>query len=134
MPRSALVAITSQEYLLPDEQLVERGAPNWINCELCKCRGTRWQARFVVAEDEAGGGASPESPELVLLCADCSALAEGAIDASEWKRRKGRPNNEVHTREWATSDSPVFDSEDPIIPKVDCSKTVTSERPLVEVT
>jgi hypothetical protein len=73
---------------LPEEQLVERGVPNWINCELCKCQGTHWQARFVVAEDETSGRASPELPELVLLCADCSAVAEGLIDPSEWKRRK----------------------------------------------
>jgi len=73
---------------LPEEHLVERGAPNWINCELCKCQGTHWQARFVIAEDETAGRASPELPELVLLCADCSAVAEGAIDPSEWKRRK----------------------------------------------
>ena len=37
---------------MPEEQLVERGAPNWINCELCKRRGTYRQARFVIAEDE----------------------------------------------------------------------------------
>ena len=73
---------------MPEEQLVGRGAPNWINCELCKCQGTHWQARFVIAEDETAGSASPELPELVLLCADCSAVAEGAIDPSEWKRRK----------------------------------------------
>ena len=77
-----------KEYFLPAEQLVERGAPNWINCELCKCQGTHWQARFVIAEDETAGRASPELPELVLLCADCSAVAEGAIDPAEWKRRK----------------------------------------------
>jgi hypothetical protein len=79
---------------LPAERLVERGAPNWINCELCKCQGIHWQARFVIAEDETAGRASPELPELVLLCSDCSAVAEGAIDASEWKRRKVQSNRE----------------------------------------
>ncbi len=97
------------------EQLVERGAPNWINCELCKCQGTHWQARFVIAEDETAGRASPELPELVLLCSDCSAVAEGAIDASEWKRRKVQSNREGHTRESAIAkrDDPVFESGDP---------------------
>jgi hypothetical protein len=76
---------------LPEEQLVERDAPNWINCELCKCQGTNWQARFVIAEDETAGGASPELPELVLLCVVCLAVAEGAIDPAEWKRRKVSP-------------------------------------------
>ena len=74
---------------MPEEQLVALGPPNWINCELCKCQGTHGQARFVIAEDQTAGIASPELPELVLLCADCSAVAEGAIDPSEWKRRKG---------------------------------------------
>jgi hypothetical protein len=77
-----------EEYPLVEEQLVGRGAPSWINCELCKCQRTHWQARFVIAEDQTAGRASPELAELVLLCADCSAVAEGAIDASEWKRRK----------------------------------------------
>ena len=78
---------------MPAEQLVERGAPNWINCEFCKCQGIHSRARLVIA-DETATRASPELPELVLLCADCSAVAEGAIDASEWKRRKFRPNVE----------------------------------------
>ena len=110
---------------MPEEQLVERGAPNWINCELCKCRGTHWQARFVIAEDETAGRASPELPELVLLCADCSAVAKGAIDASEWKRRKLSPNSDAHLREWATTkrDDRAFDRGDP-----DISKEITQRQ------
>jgi hypothetical protein len=118
---------------LSEEQLVERGAPNWINCELCKCQGTHWQARFVIAEDETVGRASPELPELVLLCSDCSAVAEGAIEASEWKRRKSSGRTVTGTpASWVTvkREDPVFDSEDPSISKADHSKTVTSERPL----
>ena len=71
-----------------EKQLVERGAPNWINCELCNAQGVHWQARFVIAENEAVERASFDLPELVLLCGDCSAVAKGEIDESEWKRRK----------------------------------------------
>ena len=88
---------------MPEEQLVERGAPNWINCELCKCQGTHRQARFVIAEDETAGRASPELPELVLLCADCSAVAEGAIDPSEWKRRQSFGRIVRYAHPWATA-------------------------------
>ena len=67
------------------------GAPNWVICELCKCEGLlHRRTRFVIAENEVVERASPEFPELVLLCGDCSAVARGEIDASEWKRRKLR--------------------------------------------
>jgi hypothetical protein len=114
---------------LPAGQLVERRAPSWVNCELCKCQGIHSRARFVIAEDETAMRASPELPELMLLCADCSAVAEGAIDASEWKRRKIRPNSERHTHESAIADDPVPDGEDPGTAKINYPKTLTSERP-----
>jgi hypothetical protein len=75
-----------------EKQPVGRGAPNWIICELCKAQGVHWRARFVIAENETVERASFELPELVLLCGDCSAVARGEIDESEWKRRKLLPN------------------------------------------
>jgi hypothetical protein len=42
---------------------------------------------FVVGEDEAHNGGTAESGALALLCTDCSALASGAIDPLEWRRR-----------------------------------------------
>ena len=67
------------------------GAPNWIICELCRGEGLlHRQTHFAIAENETVERASPELPELILLCGDCSAVARGEIDASEWKRRKLR--------------------------------------------
>ena len=65
------------------------GAPNWIICELCKIEGLHSQPRFVIAENDTVEK-SLEFAELVLLCEDCSAVAKGEIDASEWKSRKLR--------------------------------------------
>jgi hypothetical protein len=74
-----------------EKYLAGLGAPNWVICEVCKGEGPlHRQARFVIAENEPIERASPELPELVLLCGDCSAVANGEIDASEWKRRKVR--------------------------------------------
>ncbi len=70
------------------KRLSYRRAPDWVQCELCQRKGPHLPARFVVAvDDEEGEQAPSESNTLVLLCIDCSALAEGAIDADEWKRR-----------------------------------------------
>ena len=67
------------------------GAPNWVICEVCKGESPlRRRARFVITENESVDRASPEISELVLLCGDCSAVASGEIDVSEWKRRKVR--------------------------------------------
>lgn len=63
-------------------------APHWVQCELCERKGPSLPARFVVAvDDEEPRKTPPESNTLVLLCVDCSALVEGAIDAAEWRRR-----------------------------------------------
>jgi len=63
-------------------------APDWIKCELCQRNGEHLPARFVVAvDDEADRPPPTDSKTLRLLCVDCSALVEGAIDAAEWKRR-----------------------------------------------
>ena len=63
-------------------------APEWVQCELCQRNGERLPARFVIAVDDESDPPSPlESKTLRLLCLDCSALVEGAIDAAEWKRR-----------------------------------------------
>ena len=63
-------------------------APDWVQCELCQRNGEHLPARFVVAVDDESDRPPPiESRTLRLLCIDCSALVEGAIDAAEWKRR-----------------------------------------------
>jgi hypothetical protein len=63
-------------------------APDWVQCELCQRAGEHLPARFVVAVDDESDRPPPvESKTLRLLCIDCSALVEGAIDATEWKRR-----------------------------------------------
>lgn len=63
-------------------------APDWVQCELCQRNGERLPARFVVAVDDESDRPQPvDSKTLRLLCVDCSALVEGAIDAAEWKRR-----------------------------------------------
>ena len=63
-------------------------APEWVQCELCQRNGERLPARFVIAVDDESDPPPPlESKTLRLLCLDCSALVEGAIDAAEWKRR-----------------------------------------------
>jgi hypothetical protein len=63
-------------------------APEWVQCELCQRNGERLPARFVIAvDDESDPPPTLESKTLRLLCLDCSALVEGAIDAAEWKRR-----------------------------------------------
>jgi len=41
----------------------------------------------VAVDDESDPPPPIESKTLRLLCIDCSALVEGAIDAAEWKRR-----------------------------------------------
>lgn len=77
------------------KHLAFRRAPDWVQCELCERKGPRLPARFVMAvnEEEAGQEQAPaeqapaESNTLVLLCVDCSALVDGAIDANEWRRR-----------------------------------------------
>lgn len=65
-------------------RMFAKRAPSWVKCELCERQGTRLPDRFVIAADRNG---PVEKSALVLLCADCSALVEGAIDAAEWKRR-----------------------------------------------
>ncbi len=70
------------------KRLSYRRAPDWVQCELCQRKGPSLPARFVVAvDDEESEQTLVESNTLVLLCIDCSALVEGAIDADEWKRR-----------------------------------------------
>jgi hypothetical protein len=70
------------------KRLSYRRAPDWIQCELCQRKGPSLPARFVVAvDDEESQPAAADSNTLVLLCIDCSALVEGAIDAVEWRRR-----------------------------------------------
>ena len=70
------------------KRLSFRRAPDWVQCELCQRKGPSLPARFVVAvDDEENRPAPVESNTLVLLCVDCSALVEGAIDANEWRRR-----------------------------------------------
>jgi hypothetical protein len=70
------------------KRLSFRRAPDWVQCELCQRNGENLPARFVVAVDDESDRPPPvESRALRLLCVDCSALVEGAIDAAEWKRR-----------------------------------------------
>jgi len=70
------------------KRLSFRRAPDWVQCELCQRNGEHLPARFVVAVDDESDRPPPiESRTLRLLCVDCSALVEGAIDAAEWKRR-----------------------------------------------
>jgi hypothetical protein len=71
------------------KRMIFRRAPDWIQCELCERHGARLPARFVMAvdEEESEGVPSAGASALRLLCADCSALVEGTIDAEEWKRR-----------------------------------------------
>lgn len=70
------------------KRLSFRRAPDWVQCELCQRNGEHLPARFVVALDDESDRPPPvESRALRLLCVDCSALVEGAIDAAEWKRR-----------------------------------------------
>ncbi|HZO81065.1 MAG TPA: hypothetical protein VFB33_05175 [Candidatus Binataceae bacterium] len=72
------------------KRLPYRRAPDWVKCELCQRNAPHLPARFVVAVNEEADEQPPvESNSLVLLCIDCSALVEGAIDADEWKRRTG---------------------------------------------
>lgn len=76
----------------------ESRVPSWIHCELCERHGARPQELFVVAEDEAHNGGTAESVALALLCTDCSALAGGAIDPLEWRRRTNFHLKNVCTR------------------------------------
>jgi len=70
------------------QRLFEGDVPSWIHCELCERRDVQRQELFVVAEDdEAHYTAFAESAALVLLCTDCLAIAEGAIDQLECSRR-----------------------------------------------
>ncbi len=70
------------------KRLSFRRAPDWVQCELCQRKGERLPARFVVAVDDESDREPPvDAKTLRLLCVDCSALVEGAIDAAEWKRR-----------------------------------------------
>jgi hypothetical protein len=70
------------------KRLSFRRAPDWVQCELCQRKGERLPARFVVAVDDESDREPPvDSKTLRLLCVDCSALVEGAIDTTEWKRR-----------------------------------------------
>jgi hypothetical protein len=76
------------EHPIFKKRLSYRRAPDWVQCELCQRRGPNLPARFVVAVDDEESRQTPaESNTLVLLCVDCSALADGAIDAEEWRRR-----------------------------------------------
>ena len=74
---------------MPIQSVFEGDVPSWIHCELCERRDVQRQELFAVAEEQAGSEAA-ESVALVLLCRDCSALAEGAIDQPEWRRRTNR--------------------------------------------
>jgi hypothetical protein len=70
------------------KRLAFRRAPDWVQCELCQRNGEHLPARFVVAVDDESDPPPPiESKTLRLLCIDCSALVEGSIDTTEWKRR-----------------------------------------------
>ena len=63
--------------------------PSWINCELCERSDVQHQELFTIAEVQAGNDAA-DSATLMLLCRDCSALAEGAIDQLEWSHKTNR--------------------------------------------
>lgn len=80
------------------KRLSFKRAPDWVQCELCQRKGSHLPARFVMAIDDEEAEAkidaeadpeakAPAASALRLLCVDCSALVEGAIDAAEWKRR-----------------------------------------------
>ena len=71
------------------KRLLFRRAPDWVQCELCERQGAQMPARLVMAVDDEDSGEKTLAgvSALRLLCADCSALVDGTIDAKEWKRR-----------------------------------------------
>jgi hypothetical protein len=86
--RSVVVGYIVVDHPIFKKRLSFTRAPDWVKCELCQRKGPNLPARFVVAvNDEENRPTLVESNTLVLLCVDCSALVDGAIDANEWRRR-----------------------------------------------